>query len=581
MPFNIPNDPDTNYTDQAEPDSGDFKILAGSLYGVLNGLAVTPGTGMNVLIASGNAIVSGSLVQLASQQTGFIGAAGPKPRFDLVGININGQVTVTVGQSADNPVFPSIPANTTILASVYVPVGTSVITAPLLVDKRVQFDRGLIRSATGASSTYLSSRVDSDPNARFSVTADGGHAWGNGTGATDLTLYRSAAGQAHIGGGVELFNQVASIVAMLLKSAAGQSADLFQALASDGSTVLARITSDGTLSARNIIRGSGDPNAGLVPGSYGDLYQNLTGSPAALYIKETGATGSPSTGGWATLISGASSLPVGLLAPYAGSSAPSGWLLCNGQAVSRSTYASLFAVCGTSYGAGDGSTTFNVPDLRGRVPVGTDTMSTSAANRIPGLTSLGVGGGVSSIQLTAANLPSHTHAISAHSHVLSDAGIHTHNIDSHNHGGQTGLQDLTHTHTGNTADDGPAINAPNRWDGGASAGYLFDYGNPGGNIWVVTSADPQKYNEVTFHNISAGETQHHHSFTTGNPSVSLNHGHGIPGSGTLATVTGGGGHSHTLANNTVGLATDGGTGSSTSITTLPPYQSTTYIIKAA
>ena len=55
---------------------------------------------------------------------------------------------------------------------------------------------------------------------------------------------------------------------------------------------------------------------------------------------------------------------------YGGASAPAGWLLCDGSAVSRTTYASLFAVLGTSYGAGDGSTTFNLPDGRGRVPVG-------------------------------------------------------------------------------------------------------------------------------------------------------------------------------------------------------------------
>ena len=76
-------------------------------------------------------------------------------------------------------------------------------------------------------------------------------------------------------------------------------------------------------------------------------------------------------------------VPVGSLLPYGGSSAPnSSWLLCYGQAVSRSTYSSLYAVLGDLYGSGDGSTTFNLPDLRGRVPVGLDNMGGSAANRI-------------------------------------------------------------------------------------------------------------------------------------------------------------------------------------------------------
>lgn len=66
-------------------------------------------------------------------------------------------------------------------------------------------------------------------------------------------------------------------------------------------------------------------------------------------------------------------VPTGAIMPFAGASAPSGYLLCDGAAVSRTTYATLFSVIGTSYGSGNGSTTFNVPDLRETVPVGTGT----------------------------------------------------------------------------------------------------------------------------------------------------------------------------------------------------------------
>ncbi len=66
-------------------------------------------------------------------------------------------------------------------------------------------------------------------------------------------------------------------------------------------------------------------------------------------------------------------IPVGTISPYAGTSAPANWLLCDGAPVSRATYAALFAVTSTAYGAGDGSTTFNVPDLRGRIVVGSGT----------------------------------------------------------------------------------------------------------------------------------------------------------------------------------------------------------------
>src|SRR5262249_51641111 len=75
-------------------------------------------------------------------------------------------------------------------------------------------------------------------------------------------------------------------------------------------------------------------------------------------------------------------VPPGVVLPFAGATAPMGFLLCGGQAVSRATYAELFAAIGTTHGAGDGSTTFNLPDLRGRLAAGKDDMGGSAANRL-------------------------------------------------------------------------------------------------------------------------------------------------------------------------------------------------------
>lgn len=97
-------------------------------------------------------------------------------------------------------------------------------------------------------------------------------------------------------------------------------------------------------------------------------------------------------------------VPPGTMIAYAGSSAPTGYLLCDGFAYSRSTYAALFAVIGTTYGSGDGSTTFNVPDCTGRVVAGkeaTATRLTTAGGGVDGGT-LGATGGTQSITLTAA-----------------------------------------------------------------------------------------------------------------------------------------------------------------------------------
>ena len=89
----------------------------------------------------------------------------------------------------------------------------------------------------------------------------------------------------------------------------------------------------------------------------------------------------------------ASQTPTGLINPYAGSTAPTGWLLCNGLSVSRTTYASLFSVISTAYGAGDGSTTFGLPNLKGRLPVGLDSTQTE-------FDAMGETGGVKSTTLT-------------------------------------------------------------------------------------------------------------------------------------------------------------------------------------
>lgn len=75
---------------------------------------------------------------------------------------------------------------------------------------------------------------------------------------------------------------------------------------------------------------------------------------------------------WANLIAQHVN-PTGTVQPYAGSSAPSGWLICDGSAVSRTTYAPLFAILGSTFGAGDGSTTFNIPNMLGRGPIGVGT----------------------------------------------------------------------------------------------------------------------------------------------------------------------------------------------------------------
>ena len=95
----------------------------------------------------------------------------------------------------------------------------------------------------------------------------------------------------------------------------------------------------------------------------------------------------------------------GIVMSFAGATAPEGWLLCDGSAVSRSSYSALFAAIGTTYGAGDGSTTFNVPDLTGRVVIG-----------VSGSHALGSTGGETTHTLLSTELGVHAHEVPQHGH---------------------------------------------------------------------------------------------------------------------------------------------------------------------
>jgi len=94
---------------------------------------------------------------------------------------------------------------------------------------------------------------------------------------------------------------------------------------------------------------------------------------------------------------------------YAGATAPAGWLICDGSAISRADYAALFAVCGILYGGGDGATTFNIPDFRGKVPIGKNIADAD-------FDTLGETGGEKTHTLTVDEIPAHQHELHSDSY---------------------------------------------------------------------------------------------------------------------------------------------------------------------
>jgi len=169
--------------------------------------------------------------------------------------------------------------------------------------------------------------------------------------------------------------------------------------------------------------------------------------------------------------------PTGSVTMYAAASAPTGWLLCNGAAVSRTTYASLFAVVGTTFGAGDGSTTFNTPNYTNRMPYGT---------------TIGTTGGSANATLV-----------------------------SHNHGGITGVDSPDHAHYVNLT------------TGGQSANHVHDYiqGDPS----IAGGGAGGRIGDYHVGQTAGVSNDHVHGVAGYTSGVSANHQHSIALDGTSAT----------------------------------------------
>jgi microcystin-dependent protein len=204
-------------------------------------------------------------------------------------------------------------------------------------------------------------------------------------------------------------------------------------------------------------------------------------------------------------------VPAGAVQAFAMNSAPQGWLTANGSNVSRSTYSSLFAAIGTTYGSGDGSTTFALPDLRGYFLRGSGTNSDGSAAGTFG-------------EKVADALKTHTHSVSGNTGTESVG--HTHSVsgttgnDSPDHG-HAGFADTQGAHSHNTY----ALRASNTAVGGSSnriTGIVY----PGSNPNDTGGTDVQGAHG---HNIQTygAQQRHQHPFSATSGGVSAAHTHGV------------------------------------------------------
>lgn len=241
-------------------------------------------------------------------------------------------------------------------------------------------------------------------------------------------------------------------------------------------------------------------------------------------------------------------VPTGALMPYAGdilsdfflSKLPYGWTVCNGSAISRTTYADLFRILGTTWGAGDGSTTFNIPDLRGRALIGVD----SGAGRISNTPDLADTGGSERHALTTGEMPSHDHGGQVNS-----GGSHTHTASSASNG--------SHSHTANS-NGSHQHDPPN--EGGDATGFVAWADTTAGKIHGPEAVSFFAFdNEVAGHltNQTAPAGSHTHSTT-----LNGSHTHGI-------TVNSGGAHQHGIPS----------AGSGNTHQNMPPHATIYWLIK--
>lgn len=214
-------------------------------------------------------------------------------------------------------------------------------------------------------------------------------------------------------------------------------------------------------------------------------------------------------------------VPSGTVVMYAGGTAPTGWLVCDGSAISRTTYSRLFTAIGTRYGVGDGSTTFNLPNPVDRVAMGIALSTTPSAD------TLSVSSSLDSLSLgdQSAN---HNHSIS--SNAGNQSASHSHTITSN-----AGNQSASHSHAANTGFAGAHThNLSNN-----SAGHSHSYTKPNGSS---SNANTGTQSANHTHNTST-QGAHDHNFNTGNQSASHTH-----------TITSNAGnqsssHSHSISSN--------------------------------
>lgn len=391
-----------------------------------------------------------------------------------------------------------------------------------------------IRPLTAGSVIFQSRQNTADTQPRFQLTGTGDHKWGSGAAATDITLARSAARILTLTGSQVINVQNAGDQGLLVKGFTSQTALLLD-LQNISAVSQFSVSPAGVVTALTVNVSTAMTAPTLAPGT------NTTGVATTAFVGTAVATAT------------AGALPPGVVVPYGATSAPSGYLLCDGSSQLRATYANLFAVIGSTFGSVDG-THFNVPDLRGRVVVGTGSGAGLSVRN------LAATGGEETHILSVGELASHDHG--TNSGAAAPAGSTGNSLTGLGINAQTAAGTIStsaqHTHFGVYNVD--------------ETSFVYGYGGSTNNIGRINIANTGGGSVVTggmsfslaiqASGYSSADGAHSHTFT----GTSHNHSLVDTGHGHTVTVNS---HTHTIASN----------GSGTGHNTMQPYMVLTYIIK--
>jgi hypothetical protein len=401
--FLIPNANDVTNPRMAEPDRVDFNTLAHPLWGVVEGCGVTV-SGTTASTPGGTLLVNGALVTLSPGSVG-LGVGGSQDRFDLLVSDAGGILTVIVGSPSVDPVFPDPPLNTTVLAAVFAPVGSSNL-VDNVVDKRKFINKALLTKI--APSSDLIRNLNGSGN---HYLLDGG---GKATWENDTWMWRSAEAELSVHRDLKLEGT----------------------LTAGGSALVAGdVNAIGNVYGANLHWSAAAPSGTADPGS---IWQNK--SSGKLYVYRSNS--------WQEIATIASASPPGTVITSLEQPSvmvPLGWIPLDGRRIYETDVPTLFQVAGLSYLIVNASPRYmNLPNAQ-KLALITDWEQKPGTKVSPHANNL--------ITLAVANMPRHGHnprtsyAGAASPRVtINRAGNHAHNVygGAHVHD----VNDPGHKHNG-------------------------------------------------------------------------------------------------------------------------------------